>query len=47
MEGNGGVGFDASLLENLPLNQFNWTEWNVSLYLFESWLEAANNTGVF
>jgi len=27
--GNTG-GFDASLLEGLPLNQFNWGEWNVS-----------------
>lgn len=30
MDGGNGVGFDASLLEGLPLNQFNWNEWNVS-----------------
>jgi hypothetical protein len=30
MDSGNGVGFDASLLEGLPLNQFNWNEWNVS-----------------
>jgi hypothetical protein len=28
--GADGTGFDSSLLEGLPLSQFNWTEWNVS-----------------
>lgn len=31
MDNGTGGGFDATLLEGLPLNQFNWGEWNVSL----------------
>lgn len=30
MDTGTGGGFDATLLEGLPLNQFNWGEWNVS-----------------
>lgn len=30
------TGFDASLLEGLPLSQFNCAEWNVSLAQPES-----------
>lgn len=29
MDSTNAGGFDASLLEGLPLNQFNWGEWNV------------------
>jgi len=35
MDSTNSGGFDASLLEGLPINQFNWGEWNVSpIYLF-------------
>ena len=38
MDSTNSGGFDASLLEGLPINQFNWGEWNVSLfYLFLEW----------
>jgi len=30
MDSTNSGGFDASLLEGLPINQFNWGEWNVS-----------------
>lgn len=30
--GADGTGFDSSLLEGLPLSQFNWNEWNVSSF---------------
>jgi hypothetical protein len=32
MDSTNSGGFDASLLEGLPINQFNWGEWNVSLF---------------
>lgn len=31
MDSTNSGGFDASLLEGLPINQFNWGEWNVSV----------------
>jgi hypothetical protein len=34
MDSTNSGGFDASLLEGLPINQFNWGEWNVSPILF-------------
>jgi hypothetical protein len=32
MDSTNSGGFDASLLEGLPINQFNWGEWNVSVF---------------
>jgi hypothetical protein len=36
------AGFDETLLEGLPLSQFNWNEWNVSQILGASQKEAGD-----
>jgi hypothetical protein len=45
MDTGSGAGFDATLLEGLPLNQFNWGEWNVSLFLHVSSLHHRAEEG--